>query len=153
MSDPDRLRLWSDFLEAWPLERVREMTLEEYTNADRDDAFIYWIEKRLETLGSIWSGSAFKFGIYCRDNTDAKESSGGRVWGDTYAWLTKFGQTEQEAFATIRVRLVEVIEAAQAGNFERIDEIDLAPTLKWKVAFLYQDRKHPGVCRRVKILM
>ena len=49
------------------------MTLEEYTNLDKDDAFIYWIESRLDKLGSIWGGSAFKFGIYCRDKTDAKE--------------------------------------------------------------------------------
>jgi 5-methylcytosine-specific restriction enzyme B len=145
MTDPDRLQLWSDFLQAWPPERVREMTLAEYTNPDRDDAFIYWLESRLDQLGSIWGGSAFKFGIYHRDNTEPKKASGGRIWGNTYAWLSKFGQTEQEAFATIRARLVQVIEAAQAGNFERIDEIDLALTLKWKVAFLYQDREHPGV--------
>ena len=145
MTDSDRLQLWSDFLQEWPPERVREMTLPEYTNPDRDDAFIYWLESRLDKLGSIWGGSAFKFGIYHRENTETKEASGGRVWGDTYAWLTKFGQTEQEAFATIRARLVEVVEAAKAGNYERIDEIDLAPVLKWKVAFLYQDQAHPGV--------
>ena len=63
-----RSRLWSDFLAAWPPERVRQMTLEDYTNSNKDDAFIYWLEARLDKLGSIWGGSAFKFGIYCRDN-------------------------------------------------------------------------------------
>ena len=133
------------FLTAWPLERVREMTLEEYTNPDKDDAFIYWLEKRLEKHGSIWGSPAFKFGVYHRDDTESKEPSGGRIWGDTYAWRTKYGATAQEAFATVRARLVEVIDAAQSGNFERVDEIDLAPTIKWKVAFLYQDPDHPGV--------
>ena len=42
-------RLWSEFLAAWPPERVEQMTLEEYTNPDKDDAFIYWVEARLET--------------------------------------------------------------------------------------------------------
>ena len=133
------------FLTAWPPERVRDMTLEEYTNPDRDGAFIYWLEKRLEKHGSIWGGSAFKFGVYHRDDTEAKEASRGRVWGDTYAWLSKYGTSAQEAFGVIRAHLAEVIEAAQSGNFERIDEIDLAPTIKWKVAFLYQDSEHPGV--------
>ncbi len=142
MSNQD-LKLWSDFLTAWPPERVRQMTLEEYTNPGKDDAFIYWIESRLDKLGSIWGGSAFKFGIYCRDKTVAKEASGGRVWGEKYAWLSKFGATPQEAFATIRTRLVQVLDAVQEGNIARIDEVDLAPVLKWKVAYLYQDRAKP----------
>lgn len=141
--DNARRALWSEFLTAWPPERVRQMTLEEYTNANRDHAFIYWIEQRLDKLGSIWGGSAFKFGIYCRDKTEAKEASNGRVWGEKYAWLKKFGATEQAAFATIRGRLIGVLEAVQEGKLARIEEIDLAPVLKWKVAFLYQDRAKP----------
>lgn len=136
--------LWSEFLAVWPPERVRQMTLDEYTNPNRDDALIYWIESRLDTLGSVSGGSAFKFGIYCRDRTEARESASGRVWGEKYAWLSKFGPTEQDAFGTIRGRLIEALDAVEAGNnLARIDEIDLAPVLKWKVAFLYQDRAKP----------
>lgn len=141
----DRPGLWSTFLAAWPPERVRQMPLEEYTNSSKEDAFIYWVESRLDDLGSIWGGSAFKFGIYCRDKTTSREPASGRVWGEKYAWLSKFGATEQEAFATVRSRLVDVIDAAKQGSFARIDEIDLAPVLKWKVAFLYQDRTDPTV--------
>jgi len=143
MTAPDNHQLWSEFLAAWPPSRVRQMTLEEYTNPEKDDAFIYWLESRLEDLGSIWGGSAFKFGVYYQANVKAKESSGGRVWGDKYAWLIKFGATEQEAFATIRSRLVDVLDAVEGGNLARIDEIDLTPVLKWKVAFLYQNRDDP----------
>jgi len=143
MTEPDLNKLWSDFLVAWPPERVRQMTLEEFTNSSKDDAFIYWIESRLEKLGSIWGGSAFKFGIYCRDNTEIKEAASGRIWGEKYAWLSKFGAIEQEAFATVRGRLVEIIDAARQGHFARVEEVDLAPMLKWKVAFLYQDRNQP----------
>lgn len=142
-SQADCHKLWADFLEAWPPERVRQMTLKEYTNPGKDDAFIYWIESRLEQLGSIWGGSAFKFGIYYQANVKTKETSGGRNWGEQYAWLSKYGSSEHEAFRTIRGRLVEVMEAARAGNIARVDEIDLSPTLKWKVAFLYQDKQKP----------
>ena len=45
--------LRQEFLDAWPVERVQNMTLEEYTNNNRDDAFIHWIEFRLADLGSI----------------------------------------------------------------------------------------------------
>ena len=137
MSDVDREKLWSDFLEAWPAKRVPQMTLEEYTNPDKDDAFIYWLEARLDKLGSIWGGSAVKFGIYCRDKTEPKATSSGRAWGEKYAWATKFGATADEAFATIKSRLVDVLDATAEGRFARIEEIDIAPILKWKVAFLY----------------
>jgi 5-methylcytosine-specific restriction endonuclease McrBC GTP-binding regulatory subunit McrB len=143
MNNADKNALWDNFLAAWPPERVRQMALEDYTNPGKDDAFIYWVESRLEDLGSIWGGSAFKFGIYRRENTAPKDAVGGRVWGEKYAWLSKFGATEQQAFATIRSRLTEVIDAVRAGNIARVDDVDLAPVLKWKVAFLYQDRAKP----------
>ena len=145
MSEKTPTELWSEFLAAWPLERVREMAIEEYTNPNKDDAFIYWLESHLQTLGSIWGGSAFKFGVYCRDNTDVKETVAGHAWGDKYAWLTKYGATAEEAFAVVKSRLTEVAEAAAAGNFARVEEIDLGRVLKWKVAFLYQDREQPSI--------
>ena len=83
MNDKSPNEAWDDFLAAWPPSRVRQMTLEEYTNPAKDDAFIYWIESRLDKLGSIWGGSAFKFGIYCQANVKTKEASGGRGWGGT----------------------------------------------------------------------
>ena len=138
-------KLWDEFLKTWPVERVRRMTIEEYTNGNRDDAFIYWIEKRLESLGSIWGGSAFKFGIYCRQEKSPKEPSGGRIFGDDYAWMVKYGQTEQQAFKNVLARILEIIDAVQAGNLDLIDEVDFSPAYKWKLAFLYQDRKNPRI--------
>ena len=135
------MALWSHFLEVWPPDRVRDMSLEDYTNLNRSDAFVYWLEKRTEALGSIWGGSAFKFGIYRRAQTDPKEPGGGRIFGDRYAWMDKYGETEEEAFATVRTRLTDVINAARTGNLEAIDRIDFSPAVKWKVAFLYQSRE------------
>jgi len=51
---------WDEFLAKWPLEKLEQMTLEEYTNAGSKESFTYWIEAKLEKLGSIWGGSAFK---------------------------------------------------------------------------------------------
>jgi 5-methylcytosine-specific restriction protein B len=59
--------------------------------------------------------------------------------------LTKYGATEAEAFATIRDRIVATIDAARAGDFAKIDDVDFSPAVKWKIAFHYQDRAHPVV--------
>lgn len=121
------------------------MSLEEYTNPNRDDAFIYWIEKRLEKLGSIWGGSAFKFGIYRRQEIALKKPSKGRIYGREYAWMTKYGQNEQEAFKTVKERIIDIIEAVKTENLDIIDAIDFSPAYKWKLAFLYQDRDNPRI--------
>jgi 5-methylcytosine-specific restriction protein B len=144
MASPDLQQLWTDFLTAWPAGRVREMTLDQYTNLDKNDAFVYWLEKRTEALGSVWGGSAFKWGVYRRNDKAKREDGRGIKWTDTYAWYTRYGDTAEQAFQTIRGRLVEVIDAAQQGELERIEDIDVCwPIVKWKVAFLYQDRQAP----------
>ena len=146
MSDVNLNALWDSFLDEWPVDRVRSMTLEEYTNLNRSDAFVYWLEKTTEKLGSIWGGSAFKWGIYHRNPDSDKPGAPGTVSDDTYSWYKRYGSTAEEAFRTIRERLVEVIEAAQQGDLERIEGTKVCwPIVKWKVAFLYQDRESPRI--------
>ena len=143
LRDDSTLKTWNDFLRAWRPDRVRSMSLKQYTNLNRDDAFIYWLEFRTRILGGIGGGSAFKFGIFRRDSKDSKAPKGKHNWDNDYGWLTKYGADRDDAFGTIRSRLVDVIKAVQQSTIEEIDSIDLAPTLKWKVAFLYQDRENP----------
>ena len=135
--------LWDEFLAAWPPERVAKMTLEEYCKSGSTDTFISWLEIKTEKLGSIWGGSAFKFGIYHRNDTASKEPAGGRIWGKDYAWYAKYGDTPETAFADVRERLVAIVEAAQAGNLDAIDKNDFSEGVKWKIAFLYQPRQAP----------
>ena len=144
MSDQRKL-LWDAFAGLWPPSRTRQMTLAEYTNLNTDDAFVYWLEKRTESLGSIWGGSAYKFGVFARRNLEGPtEGHGaGRAWDATHGWYQKFGATAAEAFAAVRERIIAVLDAIEAGNLEAIDDIDFSPVMKWKIAFLYQDRAKP----------
>ena len=52
----DRRKLLNDFLEAFPLETLKDMPLEKYTNLNRSDSFCYWEKSRTYTLGSLWGG-------------------------------------------------------------------------------------------------
>lgn len=136
---------WDEFLERWPLERVREMTLEDYSQSGNKDTFTYWLEVKLADYGSVWGGSAFKFGVFSRADDRPKESNNKRSYSARYAWYTRDGSTAEEAFEVTRARIVQVIEAVTAGNIEAIDQIDLGPAYKWKIAFHYQDRARPLV--------
>ena len=63
------LKQHAEFLNNWPISRLKTMTLEEYTNDNKSDAFIYWLEFKLNKIGGIGGGSANKFGIYRRRNS------------------------------------------------------------------------------------
>ncbi|EMB25751.1 McrB family protein [Treponema denticola] len=132
-------KIYEEFNNEFPLEKVRNLTLEEYTNTERSNSFCYWVEKKTEKLGSIWGGSAYKFGIF---------KIGGKIKGrngtlsdNEYAWYSKYGKDRQEAYENIHSNIIKIIEASQKGHFEEIDLIDLGDAYKWKIAFLYSDKK------------
>lgn len=141
----DANKLWDEFLEKWPVERLKSMSLSEYSNVGNKDTFTYWIESRLEPMGSIWGGSSFKFGVYERKNTEPVESKSGRSYDDKYAWYTKYGNSAESAFNKVRELVVQAAEAAHRGDLNTIDTIDLGDAYKWKIAFHYQDRNQPKI--------
>lgn len=136
--------LFLAFQERWTIDKIRAMTLNDYTstkalsNDNRDD-FTFWIENKLDKIGSIWGGSSFKFGIYRQNNSETKEGSGKYRYDNNYGWLSKYGDTAEKAFLAIKNMIIEIITASQENNLEAIDNIDLGDAFKWKIAFHYQN--------------
>ncbi len=139
---------WDAFLAEWPLERLRTMALDEYTRAGDKHCFTYWLESALDEYGSIWGGSAFKFGIYSRNDTAPKAGDSSRAYDDGYGWYRQFGDTAEEAFAAVREEVVRIAEAARRGAFAVVDQSRLGPSYSWKIAFHYQNRnaEYPIPC-------
>ena len=141
----ERQQAWEEFLQRWPLRALSKLTPSTYNKSGDQDTFTYWLEfgpGRL--LGSIKGGDSSKLGLYERKN----EPKGGRAHvqaGDVYSWKKKYGTSVDEAFTTIRARIVEVAKAANKGDLQHVQEIDLEHVLKWKVAFIYQDVSAPCV--------
>jgi 5-methylcytosine-specific restriction endonuclease McrBC GTP-binding regulatory subunit McrB len=145
VSREERYKIWDKFLDDFPLQRLNDMTLDEYTGVGKKDTFSWWMESGLDKLGSIWGGSAFKFGIYERKDTEKEFKSAAYKSSDRYAWLAKYGNSPGEAFSNIKKMIVDVCKAAQAGDLNAIDKIDLGNAYKWKIAFQYQDRSNPTI--------
>jgi len=144
-NDNEQVLLFRKFQKEWTIERIKQMKLEEYSSIGNKNTFIYWLEKRLERLGSIWGGSSFKFGIYNRKKSDKKENKKGLIYNEHYAWYLKYGKTQQEAFNNIKKLIIEVINAIENNNLNDIENIDLGEGYKWKIAFHYQDINNPSV--------
>lgn len=140
MADIDRHKLYHEFQEAFPLEKLSELTLERYTNLNRSDSFCYWLESKTEYLGSIWGGSAYKFGIFYRDSEPGDNSK--FLHDENYSWYASLASDRDAAFERIKVAIIKIATAARNGEYEQIDEVsEFGDVCKWKIAFLYSDEK------------
>lgn len=131
--------LWDEFLEAWPIAKVKQMTLDEYSQAGSSDTFMNWVEFRTKPLATISGVSSFPFGIYSRKDKSQKENTKQYIYADQFAWQAKYGDTEETAFSSVKTEILKVLEAVELDQLHKIDDINLASMVKWKIAFLYQD--------------
>ena len=145
----DRRALYNEFQKAFPIDYLKVMPLEKYTNLNRDDSFCYWLESKTTPLGSFWGGSSYKFGIY-RYSNPPKEGDPRIQFDDQYVWYTKYKKsTALEAYEVVRSALVAIAEYANKGDFESIDAIDtFGDSFKWKVAFLYSNESLVPIYKR-----
>ena len=142
----DQAKLWDDFLLLWPIERLAKMTLDEYSRAGSKDSFTYWIESRLDVLGSIWGGSSFKFGVFSRKNDNEKPTDAKLSYSDTYGWYSSLGATAAEAFEKVKAYVVEIATLASKGDLDAIENFQhVGEAYKWKIAFHYQNRSAPSI--------
>lgn len=137
-----RQKLLKDFLHTFPLDSLQGMTLEQYTNLNKDDSFCYWLESRTYELGSIWGGSSYKFGIYeYRIKTNIHNTK--FISDEKYAWYARYNKpTAQEAFNVVKNAIIKIATNASNGNFEVLDTItELGEGYRWKIAFLYSNNQ------------
>lgn len=136
---------WGEFLKEWPLDRLSDMSINEYTDTNNDNTFTYWIERKLLDLGSIKGGSSFKFGIFKRDDKSSDSNKNNLMYTQEYVWYKKYGTTPEQAFESIKNIIVKVAVSAREGRYDDIDNFDLGDAVKWKVGFLYQSQDKPGI--------
>lgn len=136
---------WDEFLARWPLERLRELTLEQYYSPKEGDSFYSWLRDRTTGLGDFKEG-ILSAGVRLRGaNSNGVPGSGMQTDGH-YLWYSILGNSAQEAFEQLKTELLTAVEAVQQGDLSRMAGLKKAPgALVWKVAFLYQDQAHPLV--------
>ena len=103
MDIKEQYQLWDSFLKQWPREKLNELTLEQYVSVDDQNTFTYWLETKVGALGSIKGNTSAKFGIYKRKKEDLNTQNGIKN-GDVYSWWKFLGETETEAFSTVKKR-------------------------------------------------
>lgn len=134
------------FLKDWPLDRVKRMTLDEYTRHGGRNTFTYLLEQDKTPLG-MGGGNAYKFGIYAHnpENNDEKTRNPKSKHDETYSWRAGLGDTAQEAFLKVRQAIVDIIEGVRRGELLHADNTIVGRTMARKVAYLYQDPNRPAI--------
>jgi hypothetical protein len=136
---------WQAFLARWPLQTLRDLTLEQYYGGVGDDSFYSWLRDHTATLGHFKEG-ILSAGVRLRGNNSSAEPGAGMQADDRYIWYSILGNSASEAFEQLKAELLTAVDAVQADNLNGMAGLAKAPgTLVWKVAFLYQNPEHPLV--------
>ena len=136
----EKPELYDSFLKEFPIDSLESMTIEKYTNLNKIDSFCYWLEVITCELGSVSGGSSYKFGIY-KCNVIPKKKNKSYMYDGEYAWLAKYGSSRIEAFENIRAIICKIAKASESGEIKEIDNLEIGNSIKWKIAFLYSNRK------------
>ena len=143
-NDEDQLRGLENkvkaFLELWPIDRVKNMTIEEYHQAKSKDCFIAQIDNFDPTQGDptftcyfdIWES------VSLGDNDKYYNQR-------PYSWNKRLGDTPEQAFQKIKQEILDIVDAVQHRDLNAIDQIQFTKGLKWMIAFLYQDFNDPFI--------
>ncbi|MBR5932508.1 MAG: AAA family ATPase [Treponema sp.] len=131
--------LYEQFINLYPISRLKNLKLEEYTNTAKN-SFCYWVENKLNEWGNIHGATSYKFGIFQWGNKPALKKTN-ILADEKYTWLNRFGKTAEEAYLNIRGKIVEIAESAERGEYSKIDSIGISEMFKWKIAFLYSNKK------------
>lgn len=131
---------YQSFQHEFPIDTLKDMPLDKYTNLNRKDSFCYWLERVTHDLGSIQGGSSFKFGIY-RSKKPPKDLKGTKH-DAKYFWNESLGDTPGQAYKKVLDNIVKIANYARMGYFDKIDTIETVwPVVRWKIAFLYSQEK------------
>lgn len=128
--------LHKQFIIKFPLNELNSMSLDKYTNLDRNDSFCYWLENRLKLLGGIQGSAAYKFGIF-QFRSMPKTERDNYLNDSIYSWQARFGKNRNEAFRNVLDCVCKTAKYASNGQYDRIDDIELGHMFKWKIAYLY----------------
>lgn len=114
-----------EFLEQFPVEKIKEMTLDDYVVGKQShNSFCYWLHYGLKNHGELkgQSGSK-KFGVYFSNGN--------------YQHTKKFGNDVDSAFESVKQEIIDLLNAGKQKDYQKIEKNKLAPTVKAKILAVY----------------
>lgn len=131
------------FLLIWPLQSISTLKINEYYQLKQYDCFARWIDLFDVSMGATY-GNNFHIWQPLEEKKESREHDRYK-YEKLQAWEKSFGNTFNDAFQTVKNRVNEIAKLSRKGDFEGIEKIVLNDSLKWKIAFAYQDFNQPKI--------
>ena len=126
------------FHKSWNLERIQNMTLEEYADLNNHDSLCYWLEYETKELGAIGNFPLTKFGVW--KPKEEKELKKPFIFENGYFYNSKKGNNLDDAFEKVKQKITQNDIHSQNLNWEEIDQINYNIIPKWKLVFLFSNK-------------
>lgn len=128
------------FLERWPIERIKNLTIEDYHQANNQLSFIVQVDLFSPTENGLTMSNYYEIWqpLTLGKGTDYHNQI-------PYSWHKRFGDDLNIAFTELKQEILNIIEATKQRDLKALDQIAFNASLKWMIAFLYQDFSDPFI--------
>ncbi len=128
------------FLETFPIESVGALELDDYVIGNGTSSFCTCVEVKTKPWASIQGSTALKFGIYFGKTKSDPEKK--------YRYSGKFGDSTEQAFASVKASLLDLLDSGRRKDFMAIDANNLSQMFKAKILSLYFPEDYLNVCSK-----
>lgn len=128
------------FLTLWPMEGLKNLSIQDYHQAQNKDCFIAQIDSFDPTQGNPTFANYFDIWEPISLGKDDKYHN-----EKPYSWHKRLGNDAGLAFETLKQEILDIVDAVQRRDLNAIDQIQFSKGLKWMIAFLYQDFNDPCI--------
>jgi len=140
----DRLNEYKSFIELYPKDKIKNLTLDDYTNIktdENDNYFTYFIERKTEQCGKFRTASSFSYGVYKVNEKNVNEAEKEKA-KDSYRTLKQKKEYVYKEEAEGYFKNSVLPKLIQLANFEDIEDIKpLDINYARKVAYMYNPDK------------
>lgn len=128
------------FLEHWPIDRIKNLTIEDYHQANNQLSFIVQVDLFSPTENGLTMSNYYE--IWQPLTLGKGPDYHNQI---PYSWHRRFGDDLNIAFTKLKQEILNIIEATKQRDLKAIDQIAFNASLKWMIAFLYQDFSDPFI--------
>lgn len=135
-----------EFVKRFPIENLKNMTLEEYSSGTTDDSFCYWLEFKNISFG-IGGGNANKFGVYKgKDGNYYNKVGQKKLPLSTVEAIT--------VFEKIKKSIIDCLEFLRNNEFEKLLDLNLPmwPMVFTKILQIYYPESFICIGKNTTIL-
>ena len=136
-------KLGEEFVQDFPVERIMDLSLDEYMLAKNGygnpRSFCRRLRYDLQQLASMGNAWPDVFGVYLRNGYEISLSKGLK---------NAFGNNYKEAFEYVKQEIVDLLHAAEKDDYKAIERCTLNSIFKYKLLLVYFPEKFIPVCAK-----